>query len=189
MRLQDRPTFRASCSVEFTNYKNALNALRQISQSGLFPANCRLLDNNEALMNGAGDGSNHINTGFESADHDKSDSLMRALNICSDNGLYDADSNKQDAHRTGSSGNWRNSFIKAPYFRESFTRRGIIQDTFETSITWERANSFIDEIKNDISKTIEKISGKPSLVTCRITHSYPDGLAPYYFCSLCKTSQ
>jgi len=183
MRLQDRPTFRASTSVEFTDYKDALNALRQISQSGLFPANCRLLDNSEAVMNGAGDGSKHILIlAFESADHDKTSSLNRALEICSDNnGLYEEpDSNKKDAHRTGSSGNWRSSFIKAPYFRESFTRRGIIQDTFETSITWERAHSFITEIKSDISKTIEKISGKPSLVTCRITHSYPDGLAPYF---------
>ena len=183
MRLQDRPTFRASTSVEFTDYKDALNALRQISQSGLFPANCRLLDSSEAVMNGAGDGSKHILIlAFESADHDKTASLNRALEICSDNnGLYEEpDSNKKDAHRTGSSGNWRSSFIKAPYFRESFTRRGIIQDTFETSITWERAHSFITEIKSDISKTIEKISGKPSLVTCRITHSYPDGLAPYF---------
>ena len=183
MRLQDRPTFRASTSVEFTDYKDALNALRQISQSGLFPANCRLLDNSEAVMNGAGDGSKHILIlAFESADHDKTSSLNRALEICSDNnGLYEEpDSNKKDAHRTGSSGNWRSSFIKAPYFRESYTRRGIIQDTFETSITWERAHSFITEIKSDISKTIEKISGKPSLVTCRITHSYPDGLAPYF---------
>jgi len=183
MRLQDRPTFRASTSVEFTDYKDALNALRQISQSGLFPANCRLLDNSEAMMNGAGDGSKHILIlAFESADHDKTSSLNRALEICSDNnGLYEEpDSNKKDAHRTGSSGNWRSSFIKAPYFRESYTRRGIIQDTFETSITWERAHSFITEIKSDISKTIEKISGKPSLVTCRITHSYPDGLAPYF---------
>ena len=183
MRLQDRPTFRASTSVEFTDYKDALNALRQISQSGLFPANCRLLDSSEAVMNGAGDGSKHILIlAFESADHDKTSSLNRALEICSDNnGLYEEpDSNKKDAHRTGSSGNWRSSFIKAPYFRESFTRRGIIQDTFETSITWERAHSFITEIKSDISKTIEKISGKPSLVTCRITHSYPDGLAPYF---------
>ena len=183
MRLQDRPTFRASTSVEFTDYKDALNALRQISQSGLFPANCRLLDSSEAVMNGAGDGSKHILIlAFESADHDKTASLNRALEICSDNnGLYEEpDSNKKDAHRSGSSGNWRSSFIKAPYFRESFTRRGIIQDTFETSITWERAHSFITEIKSDISKTIEKISGKPSLVTCRITHSYPDGLAPYF---------
>ena len=183
MRLQDRPTFRASTSVEFADYKDALNALRQISQSGLFPANCRLLDSSEAVMNGAGDGSKHILIlAFESADHDKTAALKRALEICSDNnGLYEEpDSNKKDAHRTGSSGNWRSSFIKAPYFRESFTRRGIIQDTFETSITWERAHSFITEIKSDISKTIEQISGKPSLVTCRITHSYPDGLAPYF---------
>ena len=183
MRLQDRPTFRASTSVEFVDYKDALNALRQISQSGLFPANCRLLDSSEAVMNGAGDGSKHILIlAFESADHDKTASLKRALEICTDNnGLYEEpDSNKKDAHRTGSSGNWRSSFIKAPYFRESFTRRGIIQDTFETSITWERAHSFITEIKSDISKTIEQISGKPSLVTCRITHSYPDGLAPYF---------
>ena len=183
MRLQDRPTFRASTSVEFADYKHALNALRQISQSGLFPANCRLLDSSEAVMNGAGDGSKHILIlAFESADHDKTAALKRALEICSDNnGLYEEpDSNKKDAHRTGSSGNWRSSFIKAPYFRESFTRRGIIQDTFETSITWERAHSFITEIKSDISKTIEQISGKPSLVTCRITHSYPDGLAPYF---------
>jgi len=183
MRLQDRPTFRASTSVEFVDYKDALNALRQISQSGLFPANCRLLDSSEAVMNGAGDGSKHILIlAFESADHDKTAALKRALEICSDNnGLYEEpDSNKKDAHRTGSSGNWRSSFIKAPYFRESFTRRGIIQDTFETSITWERAHSFITEIKSDISKTIEQISGKPSLVTCRITHSYPDGLAPYF---------
>ena len=183
MRLQDRPTFRASTSVEFVDYKDALNALRQISQSGLFPANCRLLDSSEAVMNGAGDGSKHILIlAFESADHDKTAALKRALEICSDNnGLYEEpDSNKKDAHRTGSSGNWRSSFIKAPYFRESFTRRGIIQDTFETSITWERAHSFITEIKSDISKSIEQISGKPSLVTCRITHSYPDGLAPYF---------
>ena len=60
MRLQDRPTFRSSCTVEFDDYQNGLSALRHISQAGLFPANCRLLDSNEALFNGAGDGSKHL---------------------------------------------------------------------------------------------------------------------------------
>ena len=108
--------------------------------------------------------------------------MDRALEIAKEQGgnFESPKLNDEESHRKGSSGNWRSSFIKAPYFRESFTRRGIIQDTFETSITWERAHSFITEIKSDISKTIEKISGKPSLVTCRITHSYPDGLAPYF---------
>ena len=158
MRLQARPTFRSSCTVEFDDYQNGLSALRHISQAGLFPANCRLLDSNEALFNGAGDGSKHLLIlAFESADHDKTAALNRALEICSDNkGLYEEPSRSdKDAHRTGSSGNWRNSFIKAPYYRESFTRRGVIQDTFETSITWDRSLDFIEDIKIKTSKVIQ----------------------------------
>jgi alkyldihydroxyacetonephosphate synthase len=183
MRLQDRPTYRSSATVEFQDYEDALNALRQISQSGLFPSNCRVLDSNEALLNGAGNGTEHLLIlSFESADHDKSMALGRALEISKDNnGLFEPQSkNKEDAHRSGSSGSWRSSFIKAPYLRESFTRRGIIQDTFETSITWDRGFEFIEDIKAETTKAIELITGKPSLVTCRITHSYPDGLAPYF---------
>ena len=183
MRLQDRPTYRSSATVEFQDYEDALNALRQISQSGLFPSNCRVLDSNEALLNGAGNGTEHLLIlSFESADHDKSMALGRALEISKDNnGLFEPQSkNKEDAHRSGSSGSWRSSFIKAPYLRESFTRRGIIQDTFETSITWDRGFEFIEDIKAETTKAIKLITGKPSLVTCRITHSYPDGLAPYF---------
>ena len=182
MRLQNRPTFRSSCTVEFINYEDALKALRLISQSGLFPSNCRLLDANEALFNGAGDGKSHLLIlAFESADHDKKASLERALEIAKDNkGNFELPSQDSQAHRSGSSGTWRNSFIKAPYLRESFTRRGIIQDTFETSITWDKSKDFIQAVKDDTSKAILEITGKPSLVTCRITHSYPDGLAPYF---------
>ena len=182
MRLQDRPTFRSSCTVEFDEYQNALSALRLISQAGLFPANCRLLDSNEALFNGAGDGTKHLLIlAFESADHDKSYFLDRALEISKDfQGSFEKPKDTSDAHRSGSSGTWRNSFIKAPYFREAFTRRGIIQDTFETAITWDKSHSFIEEIKEETAQAILEITGKPSLVTCRITHSYPDGLAPYF---------
>ena len=182
MRLQNRPTFRSSCTVEFINYEDALKALRLISQSGLFPSNCRLLDANEALFNGAGDGKSHLLIlAFESADHDKKAFLERSLEIVKDNkGNFEVPSKDSQAHRSGSSGTWRNSFIKAPYLRESFTRRGIIQDTFETSITWDKSKDFIQAVKDDTSKAILEITGKPSLVTCRITHSYPDGLAPYF---------
>jgi len=183
MRLQDRPTFRASSSVEFSDYKKALNATRLISQSGLFPANCRLLDSNEAMANGAGDGSSHVLIlSFESADHEVQHWLDRALEIAKEqDGIFDAPkSNEKESHRTGSSGNWRNSFIKAPYFREGFVRRGIVQDTFETAITWDKAHDFIEEAKKRSAKAIKEISGKDALVTCRITHTYPDGLAPYF---------
>lgn len=183
MRLQDRPIFRSSSSIEFKDYKSALNATKLISQSGLFPANCRLLDSNEALLNGAGDGSAHVLIlSFESADHDMTPWLDRALEIVqSEGGSYKTpESQLKDSHRKGSSGNWRNSFIKAPFLRESFVRRGIVQDTFETAITWDKSYEFIDQAKRRTAKAIKEISGKEALVTCRLTHCYPDGLAPYF---------
>ena len=57
---------------------------------------------------------------------------------------------------------------------------GIIQDTFETSITWDKGYDFIETLKEKASKAIKEISGKESTVTCRLTHTYPDGLAPYF---------
>ena len=48
MRLQDRPTFRASASVSFDDFAAGAAAARAIAQAGLFPANCRLLDPGEA---------------------------------------------------------------------------------------------------------------------------------------------
>ncbi len=183
MRLQERPQFRASCPVLFDDYEKALKATRLISQSALFPSNCRLLDAKEALFNGAGDGSKHLLIlSFESADHELDTWLNRALEIVSDvGGQYEVPrEEKQDAHKSGASGTWRNSFIRAPYYREASVRRGIIQDTFETSITWDKGYKFIECLKENVSKAIQEITGKETTVTCRLTHTYPDGLAPYF---------
>ncbi len=70
MRLQDRPVHRGSAAVVFGSTKEAAECCRAISQSGLFPTNCRLLDPLEARNNLSGDGSKAIVVlGFESADH------------------------------------------------------------------------------------------------------------------------
>ena len=55
MRLQDRPTFRASASVTFADFAAGAEAARAIAQAGLYPSNCRLLDPGEAAVSGAGD--------------------------------------------------------------------------------------------------------------------------------------
>ena len=57
MRLQDRPKFRAGGAVQFPDFFAAARALRAISQAGLYPANCRILDPEEAFNTGAADGS------------------------------------------------------------------------------------------------------------------------------------
>jgi len=38
----------------------------------------------------------------------------------------------------GPADSWRQAFLRAPYLRETFVAMGIISETFETAITWER---------------------------------------------------
>ena len=83
MRVQPRPRFRAGASVYFAVFADAVQAARELAQSGLDPANCRLLGHDEALLSGSGDGSHSILVlGFESADHELGPWLARALEIC-----------------------------------------------------------------------------------------------------------
>jgi alkyldihydroxyacetonephosphate synthase len=180
MRLQERPRFRAGGAVRFADLYTAARALRVIAQAGLYPANCRILDPAEAYDTGAGDGKSAIMVlAFESADHEPGPWMKRALECCSDHGGT-PESAEADAHREGTAGAWRNAFIRMPYAREITVPRAIINDTFETAITWDRFESFHDRVKAATEDAIRRVTGRPGRVTCRFTHVYPDGPAPYF---------
>jgi alkyldihydroxyacetonephosphate synthase len=181
MRLQDRPRFRAGVAVRFADLFTAARALRIVSQAGLYPANCRILDPDEAYNTGAGDGTAAIMVlAFESGDHPVEPWMKRALECCADHGGRPEAEGEVDAHREGSAGRWRNAFIRMPYAREVTVCRGVINDTFETAITWDRFESFHDKVKAATLAAIEDATGRPGQVTCRFTHVYPDGPAPYF---------
>jgi alkyldihydroxyacetonephosphate synthase len=67
-----------------------------------------------------------------------------------------------------------------PYARERMVPRAIITDTFETAITWDRFEAFHDQVKAATEAAIRDATGRPGQVTCRFTHVYPDGPAPYF---------
>lgn len=193
MRLQDRPTFRASAAVSFPSMTKGAAAVRALSQSGLFPTNCRLIDAAEAQNSGAGDGSAALMVlGFESADHPLGPWMERALELVADHGgQFDAEAVKRSMappepasdnseHRQGAAGQWRNAFIRAPFYREVLVGLGVIVDTFETAITWDRFDAFYKGVTNDMEDVIKRVTGREGRVTCRFTHIYPDGPAPYF---------
>jgi alkyldihydroxyacetonephosphate synthase len=152
-----------------------------LSQIGLYPSNCRILDPNEAYHTGAADGTVAIMVlAFESADHPVDAWMSRALEVCRDHGGTPETDGSVDAHLEGAAGHWRNAFIRMPYARELLTPRAIINDTFETAITWDRFEAFHDSVKAATEKAICDVTGKPGQVTCRFTHVYPDGPAPYF---------
>jgi alkyldihydroxyacetonephosphate synthase len=194
MRLQARPRFRASGSVTFPNLKQACAAVRTISQAGLYPSNCRLLDPVEAAVNGVGNGRTALLVlAFESADHALDAWMARALEIANDcGGSWDAEavqrslapsgspSRSAGEHRKGAAGAWRQQFLRAPYYRNFLTPAGIIADTFETAVTWDRFEEFYAGVGERVSAAIRHATGAEGVLSCRFTHVYPDGPAPYF---------
>jgi len=173
MRLQARPEWRASASVHFEAYGAAVAATRAIAQSGLYPANCRLLDAAEAFLNaGISVTGGVLVLAFESADHSVDDRLVRALELCQDHG-------GTAPAKDEASGTWRSSFLRMPYQRDALARMGLIAETFETACTWDRFETLYDAVTRRALRAITEVAGA-GVVTCRFTHVYPDGPAPYF---------
>ena len=55
MRLQDRPRFRGGAVFGFPDLFAAAKAVRAVGQAGLYPSNLRVIDNDEAGINGVND--------------------------------------------------------------------------------------------------------------------------------------
>jgi len=189
MRLQDRPRFRASASIRFADYFAAAGGLRALAQSGLNPSNCRLLDPMETVFSGVGDGRTAILVlGLESADHPLQAWMERALELVRDHGgEYDATAVARSMavednveHRLGAAGAWRDAFIRMPYWRDPAVGLGLIMDTFETAVTWDRFERFYQAVKHDVQAAIQRATGQETAIACRVTHAYPDGVAPYF---------
>ena len=177
VRVQARPQYKASAGVRFESFAEGAEAVRALSQSGLHPSNCRLLDPTEAAMTGAArEGGALLVLGFESADHPVGPWMERALELCADHGgVENANPNReQDAV-----GAWRQAFLRAPYLRDVFVCAGILSETFETAITWDRFPGFHAAVTEAAERAVRDVYGAGQ-VTCRFTHVYPDGAAPYF---------
>jgi len=158
LRVLPRPVFRASTSVAFGGLADGLAALRAIVQAGLEPANCRLLDAAEAAVNlGRTDGAVVLVVGFESAHQPVDAALATAVAVAADHGGR-AESTEDSSRSAGAVGNWRAAFLRMPYVRDAL----------------------VEEIRSSVGAAVAEVCGEPGLITSRVTHVYPDGVAPYF---------
>ncbi len=185
VRLQDRPRWQRSVTVGFDSFAHAIAATRAIAQCGLHPSNCRLLDPMEAMINaGSSTTGGLLVLAFESADHPVDAWLDRATEIARDHGGRPGTVSAREPDRatgapTTPAEAWRSSFLRMPYQRDAVTQRSLIAETFETACTWDR----FDELHTAITTAAYEVLaalGAPGVLTCRFTHVYPDGPAPYY---------
>lgn len=158
LRLRARPPFKHGATLRMPDFDTGCDAIRSILQAGLLPSNCRLIDGAEAP--GADDRPLLI-VGFEGA-VDVSPLLKAAVMIGERHG---------GQVQTGSGEReWRGAFLEAPYLRDTLVSLGILAETFETAITWDRLPALIAAVKAAV----------PGRITCRLTHVYSDGAAPYF---------
>jgi alkyldihydroxyacetonephosphate synthase len=179
MRVQDRPTFRASAAVHFSNLEAGVEGARAVAQAGLFPSNCRLLDPGEAATSaGVTGGAALLVLGFESADHPLDAWIGRAVECCADRGGMVPEGIRSSSTE-GSAGAWRTAFLRAPYGRDAMVALGCIAETFETACTWDSFAELHRGATEAVQKALADICGG-GVLTCRFTHVYPDGPAPYF---------
>jgi alkyldihydroxyacetonephosphate synthase len=110
-----------------------------------------LLDATEAMVTGTDDGSAHLLLiGFESADHPLDPWIGRAAELARDHGGDVPDdalrTRTDEATREGSSGAWRNAFLRAPYTRDALVAMGMVNETFETATTWDRFDALYGDV-------------------------------------------
>jgi alkyldihydroxyacetonephosphate synthase len=153
--------------------------VRAISQAGLHPSNCRLLDAGEAHLTRAGDGQHALLVlGFESADHPVDATMKRALELCAEHG--GSASEGRNGRSSDAVSSWREAFLGAPYVRDVLVAAGVLSETFETAITWERVPAFHERVSAAAQDAVREVCGEGGRVFCRFTHVYPDGAAPYF---------
>ncbi|MBL8919997.1 MAG: FAD-binding oxidoreductase [Myxococcaceae bacterium] len=184
MRVRPRPSFRATASVTFAEYPAAVAAVRELSQSGLSPSNCRLLDAMEAMVNGVVfDGASVLVLGFESASHSQRHAIEEALRITAkhsgrcEKGAQVREGEGERANDAGEA--WRRSFLQGPYLQDALIRLGLIADTFETACTWSRFDALYAGVTGAMNEALQRECGG-GVISCRFTHLYPDGPAPYF---------
>ena len=175
IRVQPRPRFRQSAGVQFKTFQATVEAARAIVQAKLWPANCRVLDPEEAAMSAGLDGETALlMLGFESADVPQDNLMAIACDIAQDAGGILSPENDHNPVLT-----WRESFIQAPYRWNRRAGIGLIEDTFETAVTWERWPELDRLVRKAVCNAMQRVCGG-GVISCRMTHVYPDGPAPYY---------
>jgi alkyldihydroxyacetonephosphate synthase len=176
LRAQPRPVHRWSATLAAETFSAGAAAVRLLVQAGLSPAACRLVDAAESAVTGTlSTGEASLVLGFESLAAPLHDETSTALALCADAGLRVVEAG--DRGEAGTS--WRSSFVRAPYVREQLLLLGVLVETFETAVTWDRFEALVAHVRATVTDALVRICGG-GRVTCRLTHVYPDGAAPYF---------
>ena len=194
LRLAPLPQYQDYRGYLLPSFAEGVEAARELMQSGLAPAVLRLSDEAEtgstlalraapqgfaAAVEGAGrwylarrglrlESGSIMILGFEGGEAE----------VRRDRGVARRVLNR---HRAASLGRgpgraWRRGRYEAPYLRDLLLDRGVMIDTLETAITWDRYLPLHAAVRDALRDAL----GERSVVMAHLSHSYTDGGSIYY---------
>ncbi|HWD48842.1 MAG TPA: FAD-binding oxidoreductase [Rhizomicrobium sp.] len=78
---------------------------------------------------------------------------------------------------------WHQGRFHGPYLRDPMMERGLGVDTLETATSWSKIDALYAAVKKSLEDSIRETAPRPGahgVVTCHISHSYPDGASLYF---------
>lgn len=175
LRVRPRPAHRWSSVFAAPDFTTGAGAVHALLRAGLRPATCRLVDGVEARLTGTlttGEGA--LVLGFESPAVPVEADRVAAVEVLADAGLRAVDEGGG-----GAGEQWRSAFLRAPYLRDSLVLLGVLAETFETAVTWDHLDALVASVREATERALREVCGG-GVVTCRLTHVYEDGAAPYF---------
>jgi alkyldihydroxyacetonephosphate synthase len=83
----------------------------------------------------------------------------------------------------GPGARWYEGRFHGPYLRDPLMDRGVGVDTLETATSWSKIDGLYTAVRAALEKAIAETAPRPGargIVTCHISHSYPDGASLYF---------
>ena len=183
----------------FRDFASGAAAIREAVQSGIDVTMLRLSDASETRFyrafgalgkqRGLGDRLAQIYLDTRGFD-DKACAMVAGFegdepDVARARGAFEAVAKKHRALflGAGQGKRWKDGRFHGPYLRDPLMERGVGVDTLETATGWSRIDALYVAVKDALEKAIRDTAprdGAHGIVSCHISHSYPDGASLYF---------
>lgn len=199
VRLRPLPTASEHCGYLFRDFAGGLAAIRDAAREEIPVAMLRLSDPSETKFyrafgalgrkrtlvsraqqiyldaRGFDDKACAMIAGFEGEATSVADTRKQFDRIAKTNGAL--------ALGEGQGRRWKAGRFHGPYLRDPMMDRGVGVDTLETATSWSKLDSLYIAVRDALDAAMRETAPRPGahgVVTCHVSHSYPDGASLYY---------
>ncbi len=176
LRVRPLPEARLDEAWAFPDFATGTAALRALAQGGTRPTLVRLSDETETFVNAALSGRQAVPGCLAVVAHEGAAEQAAAVRELTAATLRAAGGTELGGEPVA---HWRHSRYSGPYLRDALLDAGILAETLETATTWSALPRLRQAVTDALTAALTTAGGPP-VVTCHISHVYPEGASLYF---------